>query len=81
MNLGQFLCKARTPSADGPPDGPGASACMEPQVALLRQTRSENLTPATCQPGEQMLTRIGELVRRVMAWRRRRRGRQAANLL
>jgi len=54
---------------------------MEPQVALLRQTRSENLTPATCQPGEQMLTRIGELVRRVMAWRRRRRGRQAADLL
>jgi hypothetical protein len=28
-----------------------------------------------------MLTRIGELVRRVMAWRRRRRARQAADLL
>jgi len=28
-----------------------------------------------------MLTRIGELVRLVMAWRRRRRGRQAADLL
>jgi hypothetical protein len=54
---------------------------LKPQVALLRQTRSENLIPATCQPGEQMLTRIGELVRRVMAWRRRRRGRQAADLL
>jgi hypothetical protein len=28
-----------------------------------------------------MLTRIGELVRRVMAWRRHRHGRQAADLL
>jgi hypothetical protein len=29
--------------------------------------------------GEQMLTRIGELMRLVMAWRQRRRARQAAD--
>jgi hypothetical protein len=31
--------------------------------------------------GEQMLTRIGDLVRLVMAWRQRRRARQAADPL
>jgi hypothetical protein len=63
------------------PPRPGAFACLEPQVALLRQIRGETLAPYHASRGEQMLTRIGELVHLAMAWRQRRRARQAADPL
>jgi hypothetical protein len=53
---------------------------LEPQVALLRKTRSETLIPAICQPGTDAHA-DGDLMRLVMAWRRRRRARQAADPL
>ncbi len=47
---------------------------------MLRQTRGETLAPYI-PAWEQMLTRIGELVRLVLAWRQGRRARQAADPL
>ena len=52
-----------------------------PPVVLPGQGSQWDPQPLTCQPGEQMLTRIGELIGLVRAWRRRRRGRQAADPL
>ena len=52
-----------------------------PPVVLPGQGSQWDPQPLTCQPGEQMLTRIGELVRLVMAWRQGRRAGQVADPL